>query len=78
MALQTVRETRPEVYKKVVASLLPRQVQAELIGPIHEDRVNERERAVQRQYSKALPKRLNTTICHRTIRQGGEAKESVS
>ena len=39
VALQTVRETRPDVYVKVVASLLPRQVQAEVSGPTHEDRV---------------------------------------
>ena len=38
-AIQTVRETRPDVYVKVVASLLPRQVQAEVSGPTHEDRV---------------------------------------
>ena len=38
-AIQTVRETRPDVYVKVVASLLPRQVQAEVSGPSHEDRV---------------------------------------
>ena len=38
-AIQTVRETRPDVYVKVVASLLPRQVQAEVTGPTHEDRV---------------------------------------
>ena len=42
-AIQTVRETRPDVYVKVVASLLPRQVQAEVSGPRsqsrHEDRV---------------------------------------
>jgi hypothetical protein len=36
---QTVRETRPDVYVKVVASLLPRQVQAEVTGPTHEERV---------------------------------------
>ena len=40
-AIQTVRETRPEVYVKVVASLLPRQVQAEVTGPTHEERVAE-------------------------------------
>ena len=38
-AIRTVRETRPEVYVRVVASLLPRQVQAEISGPTHEDRV---------------------------------------
>ena len=38
-AIQTVRETRPDVYVKVVASLLPRQVQAEVTGPTHEERV---------------------------------------
>ena len=38
-AIQTVRETRPDVYVKVVASPLPRQVQAEVSGPSHEDRV---------------------------------------
>jgi hypothetical protein len=37
---QTVRETRPEVYVKGVASLLPRQVQAEVTGPTHEERVS--------------------------------------
>ena len=40
-AIQTVRETRPDVYVKVVASLLPRQVQAEVTGPTHEERVAE-------------------------------------
>src|SRR5262249_51837044 len=40
-AIKTVRETRPEVYMKVVASLLPRQVQAEVTGPTHEERVAE-------------------------------------
>jgi hypothetical protein len=40
-ALQTVRENRPEVYVKVVASLLPREVHAEITGPTHEDRVTE-------------------------------------
>ena len=40
-AIQTVSETRPEVYVKVVASLLPRQVQAEVTGPTHEERVAE-------------------------------------
>ena len=40
-AIKTVHETRPEVYMKVVASLLPRQVQAEVTGPTHEDRVAE-------------------------------------
>ena len=39
VALKTVRDTRPDVYVKVVASLLPRQVQAEVSGPTHEDRV---------------------------------------
>ena len=34
-AIQTVRETRPDVYVKVVASLLPRQVQAKVSGPAH-------------------------------------------
>ena len=34
-AIQTVRETRPDVYVKVVASLLPRQIQAEVSGPAH-------------------------------------------
>ena len=38
-AIKTVRETRPDVYVKVVASLLPRQVQAEVTGPTHEERV---------------------------------------
>ena len=38
-AIQTMRETRPDVY--VVASLLPRQVQAEVTGPTHEERVAE-------------------------------------
>ncbi len=41
VAIQTVRETRPDVYVKVVASLLPRQVQAEVTGPTHEERVAE-------------------------------------
>ncbi len=40
-AIQTVRETRPDVYVKIVASLLPRQVQAEVTGPTHEERVAE-------------------------------------
>jgi hypothetical protein len=40
-ALQTVRQNRPEVYVKVVASLLPREVHAEITGPTHEDRVTE-------------------------------------
>ena len=39
--IQTVRQTRPDVYVKVVASLLPRQVQAEVTGPTHEERVAE-------------------------------------
>ena len=38
-AIRTVRETRPEAYVRVVASLLPRQVQAEISGPTNEDRV---------------------------------------
>ena len=41
LAIQTVRQTRPDVYVKVVASLLPRQVQAEVTGPTHEERVAE-------------------------------------
>ena len=41
VAIQTVRETRPDVYVKIVASLLPRQVQAEVTGPTHEERVAE-------------------------------------
>ena len=41
VAIQTVRQTRPDVYVKVVASLLPRQVQAEVTGPTHEERVAE-------------------------------------
>ena len=40
-AIQTVRQTRPDVYVKVVASLLPRQVQAKVTGPTHEERVAE-------------------------------------
>ena len=40
-AIQTVRETRPDAYVKVVASLLPRQVEAEVTGPTHEERVAE-------------------------------------
>ena len=38
-AIKTVREIRPDVYVKVVASLLPRQVQAAVTGPTHEERV---------------------------------------
>ena len=33
--IKTVWETRPEVYVKVVASLLPREVHAEVTGPTH-------------------------------------------
>ena len=40
-AIKTLRETRPDVYVKVLASLLPRQVQAEVTGPTHEERVAE-------------------------------------
>jgi Family of unknown function (DUF5681) len=40
-ALQIVRQNRPEVYVKVVASLLPREVHAEITGPTHEDRVTD-------------------------------------
>jgi hypothetical protein len=36
-----VRESRPDVYVKVVASLMPRQLEAEFTGPTHEDRVAE-------------------------------------
>ena len=39
--IKTVWETRPEVYVKVVASLLPREVHAEVTGPTHEERVAE-------------------------------------
>ena len=38
-AIKTVREIRPDDYVKVVASLLPRQVQAAVTGPTHEERV---------------------------------------
>ena len=41
VAIQTLRETRPDAYVKVLASLLPRQVEAEVTGPTHEERVAE-------------------------------------
>jgi hypothetical protein len=43
-ALKAVRETRPDVYVKVVASLLPRQIEAEVTEVTHEERVAERAR----------------------------------
>jgi hypothetical protein len=46
VALKTVRETRPDVYVKVIASLLPHKVEAEITEKIHEDRVAERERLI--------------------------------
>jgi hypothetical protein len=45
-ALKTVRETRPDVYVKVVASLLPRKIEAEITELTHEERVAERERRI--------------------------------
>ena len=59
--LKTVRETRPEVYVKVVASLLPRKVEAEISGPTHEDRVAERARLIAEYEEKhgPVPEALN-------------------
>jgi hypothetical protein len=45
-ALKTVRESRPDVYVKVVASLLPRKIEAKVSEITHEERVAERERRI--------------------------------
>ena len=45
-AIKSVRETRPDVYVKVVASLLPRQIEAEVTEITHEDRVAERAKRI--------------------------------
>ncbi len=44
--LKEVREKRPEVYVKVIASLLPHKVEAEITGPTHEERVAKRARLI--------------------------------
>jgi Family of unknown function (DUF5681) len=62
-ALQTVKENRPEVYVKVVASLLPREVHAEITGPTHEDRVTElMERLAQLDAENAMSESTYTRV----------------
>ena len=60
-AIQTVRETRPDVYVKVVASLLPRQVQAEVTGPTHEERVLDLARRIAEHDAEQARKEISST-----------------
>ena len=58
-----MKENRPEVYVKVVASLLPREVHAEITGPTHEDRVTElMERLAQLDAENAMSESTYTRV----------------